>query len=210
MFERLEETGIIPVVSISNARDALPLAKALYEGGLSCVEVTFRTEAARDAVAAISRDLPEMFILAGTVLSPEQADAAMKAGASMIVAPGLNPKVAKHCLEKGYPYIPGVCTASEIELARELGLRDLKFFPAEAMGGLRTLDALHAPYRDVRFMPTGGVSLHSAGDYLRRDYIFCVGGSWMARPETVEEGNFEEIRQLALQAADMVRSNRNG
>ena len=206
MFERLEETGIIPVVSIDNVKDAVPLAKALYDGGLSCVEVTFRTKTAKEAIAAISRDLPEMFILAGTVLSAEQADEAMEAGASVIVAPGLNPKVAAHCSEKGYPYIPGICTPSEIELARELGYRDLKFFPAEASGGVRMLDALHAPYGDVRFMPTGGISLHTAGEYLARDYILCIGGSWIARPEMISEGRFEEIRQLASQAAELVRS----
>ena len=206
MFECLEKTGIIPVVSISNVKDAVPLAKALCEGGLSCVEVTFRTEAAGDAISVISKNVPEMYVIAGTVLTAKQADEAIEAGASMIVAPGLNPKIAKYCKENSYPYIPGICTPSEIEQTMELGYKMLKFFPAEVSGGVRMLEAMHAPYKDVRFMPTGGISINNAEEYLKKDYIFCVGGSWIAKPEMIAEGKFEEIKQLAREAAELVRS----
>ena len=206
MFEQLRQTGIIPVVSINDADKAVPLAKALYEGGLHCIEVTFRTKAAAASIRKIRENCPDMYILAGTVLSPEQADEAMTAGASLIVAPGLNPKVAKHCSEMNYPFIPGIYTASEIEQAMDLGLRTVKFFPAEASGGVKMLEALHAPYRDIMFMPTGGISYETAGEYLEKDYILCIGGSWIAKSEMIDKEQFEHIGMAAKQAAELVRS----
>ena len=209
MFERLKETGIIPVVSINDADNAKPLAEAVYTGGLSCIEVTFRTAAAKQAIRNIKDNCPDMFILAGTVLSTAQADEAMEAGASMIVAPGLNPKVAAYCKEKGYPYIPGICTPSEIETAMDLGYKIVKFFPAEASGGIKMLEAFHAPYRDVEFMPTGGINIETAKEYLKKDYILCVGGSWIAKADMIDKRQFEEIKESAKQAAELVRSIRS-
>ena len=206
MFEDLRQTGIVPVISINDAKDAASLAKALYEGGLHCAEITFRTSAAKEAIRIIRDSCPEMTILAGTVLKTQQADDAMEAGASIIVAPGLNPKLAKHCSEKGYPYIPGICTPSEIETAMDLGFKTVKFFPAEASGGVKMLEAMHAPYRDVTFMPTGGISLKNAGDYLEKDYILCVGGSWIAGSDLIDQGRFDEIRDAAKEAAELVSS----
>ncbi len=205
MFEELRKIGIVPVVSIDDAENALPLAAALWKGGLSCVEVTFRTAAAERSIALIRNAYPDMTILAGTVLNKDQAYVAIKAGADVIVAPGLNTRMAEYCLERKYPYIPGVCTPSEIETAMEYGLRVLKFFPAKASGGLKMLEALHAPYGDIRFMPTGGIGIEDVREYLSKDYILCVGGSWIASTSLISEGRFDEIKRCAAEASASVR-----
>ena len=205
LIERIEATAVLPVIKIDNAKDAVPLAEALKKGGLPAAEVTFRTDAAEEAIKLIAENYPDFLIAAGTVLTPEQADKAMNAGASFIVSPGLNPKVVKHCKEKGYPVIPGVCTPSEVECALDLGLTYLKFFPAEAAGGVKMIKAMAAPYTKVKFMPTGGVSVKNIADYLGCKAVFACGGSWMVPADKIANGEFEEITKLTKEAVELVK-----
>ena len=169
--------GIVPVVKIENADDAEPLAKALIAGGLPLAEITFRTDAAAEAIARMAKAYPDMLIGAGTVLTPEQADSAVRAGAKFIVSPGFNPRVVKHCITKGYPVVPGCSTCGEMEQAMELGLDVVKFFPAEASGGLAVLKAVSAPYSKLKFMPTGGIDAANILTYLKFPKIVACGGS---------------------------------
>lgn len=187
---------MIPVVKIDDAKDALPLANALVNGGLPCAEVTFRTEAAAEAIRQMKENYPEMLSGAGTVLTTEQVDEALEAGAEFIVSPGLNPKTVNYCKEKQVPILPGVATASEIEQALDLGLTVVKFFPAEVNGGLKAIKALAAPYTMMRFMPTGGVSPENVQDYLAFEKIIACGGTWMVKDSLIREGKFEEIERL--------------
>ncbi len=205
LINKITQTGIIPVVKIDNSEDAVPLAEALKNGGLACAEITFRTAAAEAAIRKISEKYSDFFIGAGTVLSCEQADAAMNAGASFIVSPGLNPDVVKYCNQKGYPIIPGVCTPSEVEAAISLGLTYLKFFPAEAAGGVKMIKAMAAPYTKVRFMPTGGVCVNNLADYLNCKAVYACGGSWMVPADKITGGNFDEIAQLTRQAVELLK-----
>ena len=205
MFEKISATGVIPVIKIDRVEDAVPLAKALVEGGLPCAEVTFRTAAAADAIKEMSKAYPEMLIGAGTVLTPEQADIAIESGASFIVAPGLNPETVKHCLKKGYPVLPGVCTPSEVELGLSLGLDHLKFFPAEAAGGVKVIKAMAAPYTNVKFMPTGGINLSNVKDYLDCKAVFACGGSWMVPADLIANGEFDKIRDMTADAVKMLK-----
>ena len=205
VIEKLGRTGIIPVVVIENTADAVPLGKALVRGGLPCAEVTFRTAAAADAIRILKKEVPELLVGAGTVLTKEQADQAEEAGVSFIVSPGLNPNIVRYVQEKGIPMMPGVCTPSEIETAMELGIKEMKFFPAEAAGGLKMIKALCGPYRDVLFMPTGGITAKNAGDYLKYEKILCCGGTWMVSPAMIRDGKFEEIERLTAEAAEIVK-----
>ena len=207
-LKKIQETGIIPVVVLNDAKDAAPLAKALCEGGLPCAEVTFRTEAAEESIRIMSREFPEMFVGAGTVLTTEQVDRAVDAGAKFIVSPGLNPKVVKYCIEKGVPVTPGVCTPSEVEQAIELGLDVVKFFPAEPAGGLNMIKAMAAPYVGMKFMPTGGINAKNVREYLAYDRILACGGSWMVKGSLVEAGEFDKIRELAQEAVEIVKESR--
>lgn len=206
MEKRLKEYGIIPVITIDDENDAPALAEALCAGGLECAEVTFRTDAAKNAISLMKKTREEMLIIAGTVLSCSQADEAMEAGAEMIVAPGLNVELAKYCKEKNYPYIPGICTPSEIELALSLGYDTVKFFPAELSGGIDMLKAFHGPYHEVRFMPTGGINMSNAKDYLLNDFVLCVGGTWIAREKMIEDKEFERIARNAIEASELVKT----
>ncbi|MGN8632480.1 bifunctional 4-hydroxy-2-oxoglutarate aldolase/2-dehydro-3-deoxy-phosphogluconate aldolase [Blautia sp. HCP3S3_G3] len=208
VLKKIQETGIIPVVVLNDAKDAAPLAKALCEGGLPCAEVTFRTEAAEESIRIMSREFPEMFVGAGTVLTTEQVDRAVDAGAKFIVSPGLNPKVVKYCIEKGVPVTPGVCTPSEVEQAIELGLDVVKFFPAEPAGGLNMIKAMAAPYVGMKFMPTGGINPKNVREYLAYDRILACGGSWMVKGSLVEAGEFDKIRELAQEAVEIVKESR--
>ena len=208
IIEQFRKIGIIPVVVLDDAKDAEPLAKALCEGGLPCAEVTFRTAAAEEAIRRMSTAYPEMLVGAGTVLTTEQADRAIAAGAKFIVSPGLNPEVVKHCLEKGVPITPGVQTPTEIEMALSLGLKTVKFFPAEPAGGLKMIKAVAAPYVDVTFMPTGGVNASNVRDYLAYDRIVACGGSWMVKKDLVAKGDFETIRAMVAEAAAIVKEMR--
>ena len=205
MMKQLQKIGIIPVVVLDRAEDALPLAQCLMKGGLPCAEVTFRTAAAEESIRIMAKAFPEMIIGAGTVLSTEQADRAIDAGARFIVSPGFNPKVTEHVLKKGVPMTPGICTPTEIEAALQFNLDVLKFFPAEPSGGLKMIKALAAPYVGVNFMPTGGISAANVRDYLAYDRIVACGGSWMVNGKLVREGQFAEIEKLVREAAGIVK-----
>lgn len=205
LIKRISDVGVVPVIKIDDAKDAIPLAEALKKGGLCCAEVTFRTDAAEEAIRLIAQEYPDFLIAAGTVLTPEQADTAMAAGASFIVSPGFNPIVVKHCNEKGYPVIPGVCTPSEVEAAMSLGLKYLKFFPAEAAGGVKMIKAMAAPYTKIKFMPTGGIGPKNLADYLNCKAIFACGGSWMVPGDKITEGKFDEIEQLTREAVELLK-----
>ena len=178
---RLYEIGIIPAIVLHNVNDAAPLAEALCKGGMPAAEVTFRTDCAHDAMIAMKQARPDLLVGAGTVLTKEQVDLAIDAGAEFIVSPGLNPEVVKYALSRNVAVIPGVGCASDIERALEFGLDVVKFFPAEALGGLKTIKALTGPYTTMRFMPTGGVNEKNMNDYLKDPKIFAVGGTWMVK-----------------------------
>ena len=200
ILEQFGQYGIIPVVKIDRAEDAEPLAKALCDGGLPVAEVTFRTAAAADAIAAMTKAYPQMLVGAGTVLTTAQVDAAVAAGAKFIVSPGLNPKVVSYCIEKNIPVTPGVTSPSEIEQALELGLEVVKFFPAEASGGLAKIKAMAAPYGGIRFMPTGGINADNLNSYLAYDRVLACGGSWMVSADLINAGDFAKITELTREA----------
>ena len=205
MMKQLKGIGIIPVVVLEREEDALPLAECLVKGGLPCAEVTFRTAAAEGSIKKMVQAFPEMIVGAGTVLTTEQADRAIGAGAKFIVSPGFNPKVTEYVLKKGVPMTPGVCTPTEIEAALQFDLDVLKFFPAEPAGGLKMIEALAAPYVAVNFMPTGGISAANVREYLAYDRIVACGGSWMVSGKLVKEGKFDEIERLVAEAAGIVK-----
>ncbi len=204
--ERLEELKVIPVVKLDRAEDGVPLAKALIDGGIPAAEITFRTACARDAIEAIAKQFPDMFVGAGTVLNTEQADAAIRAGAKFIVSPGLDVSVVRFCQEKGVPVLPGCVTATEVQQAIALGLKTLKFFPAEQAGGLKTIKALSAPFPQIRWMPTGGISLKNLRDYLAFPKIIACGGSYLAKNSDIDAGNWEGITELCRQTVNLVRN----
>lgn len=205
LIEQIQNTAVIPVIKIDNVEDALPLAEALKKGGLCAAEITFRTDAAEESIRRIAEAYPDFLVAAGTVLTPEQADKAMAAGASFIVSPGTNPEVVKHCNAKGYPIIPGVCTPSEVEMALSLGLTYLKFFPAEAAGGVKMIKAMAAPYTKVKFMPTGGIGVKNLAEYLTCKAVFACGGSWMVPSDKITEKKFDEIEALTREAVQLVK-----
>ena len=202
ILEQFQKLGIIPVVVIDDAKDAVPLAKALCEGGLPVAEVTFRTDAAEEAIRLMSEAYPEMLVGAGTVLTTEQVDRAVAAGSKFIVSPGLNPKVVKNCQEKKVPITPVTARPTDIEMALELGLDVVKFFPAEQNGGLAMIKAMAAPYTKVKFMPTGGINAKNLKSYLDFDKIIACGGSWMVPKDLVAAGDFEAIKNLTREAVN--------
>lgn len=204
-LEKLGQYGIVPVVVLNDSKDAEPLADALCEGGLACAEVTFRTETAAESIKIMSEKHPEMLVGAGTVLTVEQVDEAVAAGAKFIVSPGLNSEVVKYCLDKNIAITPGVVTPSEMEQAIELGLNIVKFFPAEPSGGLSMIKAVSAPYTMLKFMPTGGINPGNVKEYLKSDKIFACGGSWMVKGDLVDAGDFDKIKELTKEAADIVK-----
>lgn len=205
VLEQFQKLGVIPVVVIDDAKDAAPLAKALVEGGLPCAEVTFRTAAAEESIRIMSKEYPEMLVGAGTVLTTEQVDRAVAAGAKFIVSPGLNPKVVKYCVDKGIPVTPGTANPSDIEQALEQGLDVVKFFPAEPLGGLKLIKAMAAPYVGVKFMPTGGINEKNVREYLAYDRILACGGSWMVKGDLIKAGDFEQIKKLTAEAVQIVK-----
>ena len=209
VVEELGKIGIVPVIALDDAKDAEPLAKALIDGGLPCAEVTFRTAAAQESIKIMADKFPELIVGAGTVLTPEQADKAMEAGAKFIVSPGLNPKVVKHCMDKGYPIVPGTSNPSDVEVAIELGLDVVKFFPAEAAGGLAMIKAMCAAYTTVKIMPTGGISAKNIKEYLACDKIFCCGGSWMVKGDMIKAGEFDKIKEMTEEAVNLVKEIRS-
>lgn len=200
------EYGVVPVVVLEDAKDALPLAKALTEGGLPCAEVTFRTDAAEESIRLIRREYPQMLVGAGTVLGIEQARRAVEAGAKFIVSPGFDPQIVDDCLERDIPVFPGCITPSEVAQAVKRGLEVLKFFPAEQAGGLAMIKAMAAPYTMVKFMPTGGISEKNLKEYLEYDKIICCGGSWMVKSSLIRNGEFGKIRKLVKEAVELVAS----
>jgi 2-dehydro-3-deoxyphosphogluconate aldolase/(4S)-4-hydroxy-2-oxoglutarate aldolase len=204
-FNQVLAQRIIPVVAIHNAKDADPLADALIAGGLPSAEITFRTEAAEAAIKAMARR-GDITVGAGTVLTVEQAQKAIDAGARFVVAPGLNPKVVHFCLDNNIPVTPGVATPTDIETAMNLGLEILKFFPAEAFGGLKTLKAMSAPYQAVKFIPTGGLNAQNVVDYLKFPKVAAVGGSWIVKSDAIAGGEFDKITQLTREAVEIVKN----
>ncbi len=203
VLARLRAVRIVPVITIDDPDDAVPLARALSDGGLSCAEITFRTPRAPEALHRITTEVPDLFAGAGTVLTPEQAAQARAAGAQFIVAPGLKPRVADYCTTEGIPFYPGVATPSDVETALEHGLTMLKFFPAEPMGGLSFLKAIAAPYVDVSFMPTGGINASNVASYLAFKRVVACGGSWMAPADWISGKQFDRIRDEARRATEL-------
>lgn len=208
VLEQIQKIGIVPVVVLNDAKDAEPLAKALCDGGLACAEVTFRTAAAEESIRIMSEKFPDMLVGAGTVLTTEQVDCAVAAGAKFIVSPGLNPRIVKYCVDKGILITPGCANPSDIEQALEQGLEVVKFFPAEAAGGLKMIKAMAAPYVGVKFMPTGGINQNNVREYLAYDRILACGGSWMVKSDLVDAGKFDEIEKLARECVDIVKESR--
>ena len=205
VLKKIQEIGIVPVVVLDDAKDAAPLAKALIDGGLPCAEVTFRTEAAEECIRIMSEQFPEMLVGAGTVLTTEQVDRAVAAGAKFIVSPGLNPRIVKYCVEKGILIKPGCANPSDVELAIENGLEVVKFFPAEQAGGLPMIKAMAAPYTNMMFMPTGGISPSNVRDYLGFKKIIACGGSWMVKGDLVKAGDYAKITELSKEAVAIVK-----
>ena len=200
MEQKIYDMGILPVIKISDPATALPLAKALCDGGLPAAEITFRTACAAEAISAITKAYPDMLVGAGTVLTTAQVDEAVNAGAAFIVSPGFNPKVVAYCRERGITIIPGCSSPSDIEAAIEQGLETVKFFPAEAAGGLPMLKAMSAPYGKMRFMPTGGINPDNLLTYLKFDKIIACGGSFMVKEDLIKAGDFDAIRELTRAA----------
>ena len=205
MFQKL---GVVPVVVLEDTKDAVPLAKALVEGGLPCAEVTFRTEAAEESIRLMTEQFPEMLVGAGTVLTREQVDAAVAAGAKFIVSPGFDPEIVDYCLEKEIPVFPGCITPSEVAQAVKRGLKVVKFFPAEPAGGLKYIRAIAAPYTMMKFMPTGGINPQNVREYLAYDRIAACGGSWMVKNTMIENNEFDRIEELVKEAVEIVKESR--
>ena len=204
VLEEISKIGIVPVIALDDVKDAELLAKALIEGGIPCAEVTFRTKAAEESIKIMSSKFPELLVGAGTVLTIEQADKAVAAGAKFIVSPGFNPKVVKHCIEKDIPVTPGCSSPSDVEQAIELGLEVVKFFPAEAAGGLNMIKSMAAPYVNMKFMPTGGINEKNVTSYLDFDKVIACGGSWMVNKDMVKAGDFESIKKLTKKAVEVM------
>ena len=205
ILDRIKKTGIIPVVVIDDKKDAAPLADALCKGGLPCAEVTFRTEAAADAIRLMKNTHPEMLVGAGTVLTIHQVDEAIAAGAEFIVSPGFDTVIVDYCMEKVVVVLPGCISPSEAAIAVRKGLSVIKFFPAEQAGGLPFIKAIAAPYTTLSFMPTGGINPENVKEYLKSDRIFACGGSWMVKGKLISEGRFDEIQKLTEEAAAIVK-----
>ncbi|EKF9994988.1 bifunctional 4-hydroxy-2-oxoglutarate aldolase/2-dehydro-3-deoxy-phosphogluconate aldolase [Vibrio cholerae] len=202
--QQLKALKVIPVIAIDNAEDILPLGKVLVENGLPAAEITFRSEAAVEAIRLLRQAQPDMLIGAGTVLNREQAIAAKEAGATFIVSPGFNPNTVKACQEIGIDIVPGVNNPSTVEAALEMGLTTLKFFPAEASGGINMVKSLLAPYTDIELMPTGGISAANIKDYLAIPRVLACGGTWMVDKKLIEAGNWEELARLTRETVALV------
>ena len=209
MKERFAQFGVVPVVVLEDAKDAGPLAEALVKGGLPCAEVTFRTDAAEESIRTMTTLYPDMLVGAGTVLTIEQADRAVAAGAKFIVSPGFDPEIVDYCIQKEIPVFPGCITPSETAQAVKRGLKVIKFFPAEQFGGIAAIKALAAPYTDIRFMPTGGINADNLGKYLSYDRIVACGGSWMVRADLIRNREFDEVKRLTAEAVGLVAEIRN-
>ena len=202
--DKIQSLGIVPVVVLEDVENAEPLSDALCKAGVPCAEVTFRTEAAKESIRIMRQAHPDMLVGAGTVLTKEQVDEAVEAGAVFIVSPGFDSEIVDYCIEKNIPVFPGCVTASEVAQAVKRGLKVVKFFPAEDFGGVKTIKALSAPYSQIKFMPTGGINAGNIGDYLKCRSILACGGSWMVKDYLVKEKDFEKIETLTREAAALV------
>jgi len=212
MNKILEEIGlykIIPVIIIDEVENSIPLASALIDGGLPVAEVTFRTKAAKESIEKIAKEFPKMLLGAGTVLSVDQVKSAVDAGAKFIVSPGLNPKVVEYCLNQNIPITPGIATPTEIERALEFNLEVVKYFPAEALGGINYLKAISAPFGNLKFIPTGGIDEKNLQSYLLFPKVLACGGSWMVKSDLIANKKFNEIKNLSLSATSIVKSQNN-
>lgn len=204
MIQKLSLAGLVPVIKVEDAQDAVPLCRALADGGLPVAEITFRSDAAEEAIRRVHAELPEVILGAGTVLTTEQVDRAVAAGATYIVSPGLNPEIVKYCGKVGVPIVPGCANPSDIEVALSLGLKTVKFFPAEALGGLELIKAMSAPYGSVTFLPTGGVSEKNLNDYLAFPKVVACGGSWMVPADAVTNKDWKRIESLTRSAVALM------
>ena len=207
VLARLGEARILPVVELDTSEAALPLAKALMAGGLPVAEITFRSEAAADSIGILRERIPEMLVGAGTVLDIEQVGQAHRAGSRFVVTPGFNPAVVEACIELGLPVLPGINNPTGVERAMGFGLDAVKFFPAEASGGVPFLKALSGPYPSIRFVPTGGIGPDNLGDYLALPNVLACGGSWIVSPALVRASRFDEVARLAGEAVALAARN---
>lgn len=206
--EQFYEYAVVPVVVLDDADDAAPLAEALIKGGLPCAEVTFRTEAAEESIRIMNKKYPDMLVGAGTVLTTEQVDRAVAAGAKFIVSPGFDPEIVDYCMEKNIPVFPGCVSPSEVAQAVKRGLKVVKFFPAEQAGGLAMLKAMAAPYTMLKFMPTGGINTKNLTDYLGFSKILCCGGSWMVKGDMIKNKEFDKITEITKEAVELAAAAR--
>ncbi len=204
-LNKISRIKLLPVIKIDNLENAVPIVKALSDGGIAAAEITFRTECAADAIKKVSSEMPEIFVGAGTVLSVENVKRAVDSGAKFIVSPGLNPEVVSYCVKNDIPIVPGCVTPTEIELAMSLGLDTVKFFPAEAYGGLKVIKALSAPYSMIKFIPTGGIDLSNIKEYLSNKSVLAVGGSFMVKDEFIKKREFYKITELTQCACDIIK-----
>ncbi|MDR0645832.1 MAG: bifunctional 4-hydroxy-2-oxoglutarate aldolase/2-dehydro-3-deoxy-phosphogluconate aldolase [Elusimicrobiota bacterium] len=200
LIQKIYQIGIVPVVVFTDIKQVLPAARALLEGGIDCAEITFRTNTAEEAIKIISNELPQMLVGAGTVLTTDQVDKAQKAGAKFIVSPGTNPKILKHCVDKNITVIAGCSNPSDIEICLEYGIDTVKFFPAEAAGGINMVKAMSAPYTNVKFMPTGGIDIKNLNSYLSFNKVIACGGSWMINKNLLEKEDYQTVKQLSKEA----------
>jgi len=208
ILQQISQIGVVPVIAISDVEKAVPLAWALMEGGIPCAEVTFRTAEGEECIRRIAKEVPDILLGAGTVLSIDQVNRAVAAGAKFMVSPGFNPKVVGYCIENNYVIVPGCATPSDMEAAMSFGLDTVKFFPAEQAGGLAYIKACSAPYTGLRFMPTGGINAGNLGKYAAFNKIAACGGSWMVSKELINAGNFDEIIRLCKEAVQIVQEAR--
>lgn len=206
--EQFYEYAVVPVVVLDDADDAAPLAEALIKGGLPCAEVTFRTEAAEESIRIMSEKYPEMLVGAGTILTVDQVDRAVAAGAKFIVSPGFDPEIVDYCMEKNIPVFPGCVSPSEVAQAVKRGLKVVKFFPAEQAGGLAMLKAMAAPYTMLKFMPTGGINTKNLKEYLGFSKILCCGGSWMVKGDMIKNKEFDKITEMTKEAVELAAAAR--
>ena len=206
--EKVYETGIVPVVVLNNVENAVPLAGALLKGGIDFMEITFRTECAAECISVISREVPEMTVGAGTVLNVDQAKLAVEKGAKFIVSPGLDEETVLWALENYIPVIPGAVTPTEIMKAIGLGLKVVKFFPADVYGGIKAIKALSAPFGQVKFLPTGGVSEANLKDFITKKSVAAVGGSWVCKKDDIINHDWDKITELSANAVKIIKENR--
>ena len=209
ILEQIREIGIVPVIAISDVEKAVPLAKALHAGGIPCAEITFRTEEGEESIRRIAKEVPEILLAAGTILTIDHVHRAIRAGAKFLVSPGFNRKVVEACKSNHFLIVPGCSTPSDMEAALELGIDTVKFFPAEQAGGLAYIKACAAPYTKLKFMPTGGINTKNLAAYLSFDKVIACGGSWMVSKDLIDTGRFDEITRLCREAVEIVKKARN-